>query len=1191
MKRIIIALFTLLPFIALSQTDGTINKGSGIFYFSGKPVFDPSGFADYGEFAIDVNAKKAYVYSGSGTVWNQLMTVDTITTLADTTTLDRQVGKLAFVTSLNEYYKVNDNANFDRLAQVYVKQDGRAYYTESSVESRLIDEKDYEVFSYTNQDIDSTIINTILQKRRNALLTLFLTDSITQNHFVQLPNPSLYTGKQFFVKADYKKNGHWFKLKRGLKNPVIKANGNIALEFFLPNGEILLIKSDGQHWSIKYSNKPKSINKYDDWKKFLFEPGEKIKYQGLDYEIVTATYLNDSLGYIRNNSFSVIPVQGWFQSPTNLFYNSENFVRRTPRPNGTPNGWRYVAEDFTFERNTRDVISVDGDYTATKVIYGTDSFVKFEQINNDIPFTIENGDTVFVSFYVRTAENDTLTSDLIYRDRENRGFDELMNLSDSLITDEWRLIKFNYIANQGNKTEISPEFFAESSNYQPGDSIYVDKFSYTVGDYKYTNTADIYRNSDTLYAVLPTKPIQIGVNSTQLIIPTPISNSFIYTSSIDGFADDTERLNESIYRCVNSDNCAGVFVDEPLTITDTISIPSFFTLKSLGDKTPITANLNNADLDLFICGDYNESYSNEIRLENLSINAISPANSAIKTFSSLRGHIENVNINGTENKLFDYGIYEYNENFRAIDFELIETNISNCDTAMYFEHQHTASWQNVRAINCNWGFISGPGSSGFTAFGLDIELIENSGIVKNSEGQMIIFDLGGEKNAIAGNNTPVIDVKKASTVKIDGSCCGTMTGSNSNTSYIRIDTVEEATITNNNVILQGPLVWPMTVTDQTQNFVYYNNYFNEGPARPFEIDSVKAKQRFIFLRDEFIVDNLITEKPFMDSSFLLNTSIDRTIRFLSDTAVLIGANNLLARSNDIQQFPFWNNNSNSVNFTAGQIDPEGGNTASKVKWQGGFDSFIYLPQSGGTSYELTPNSYYNLSFYCRLISAGDSSWIYPLISEAELIQGDTAFINTTTYNRYDFTFKTSEKINSSQRITFNVAPQDSFLFAFPQLSEGYYVKDYIETTISGNIESTKVVANGSLEVTGDIYNDKVNYNYTFTPFAYTGLDILPVDTLLSQRFVVTGALDGKTITGVEYTLDNQVTTDSTLVRLLKYTPSTNTYTSFGNASITVGNSFVNNTPSQSIAQGDIIYCETTQTGDNVTGLTVTLKIE
>ena len=124
MKRIIIALFTLLPFIALSQTDGTINKGSGIFYFSGKPVFDPSGFADYGEFAIDVNTKKAYVYSGAGTVWNQLMTVDTITTLADTTSLDRQVGKLAFVTSIGQYYNIDKDSNFQPLGGVYVKPDG-----------------------------------------------------------------------------------------------------------------------------------------------------------------------------------------------------------------------------------------------------------------------------------------------------------------------------------------------------------------------------------------------------------------------------------------------------------------------------------------------------------------------------------------------------------------------------------------------------------------------------------------------------------------------------------------------------------------------------------------------------------------------------------------------------------------------------------------------------------------------------------------------------------------------------------------------------------------------------------------------------------------------------------------------------------------------------------------------------------
>ena len=137
----------------------------------------------------------------------------------------------------------------------------------------------------------------------------------------------------------------------------------------------------------------------------------------------------------------------------------------------------------------------------------------------------------------------------------------------------------------------------------------------------------------------------------------------------------------------------------------------------------------------------------------------------------------------------------------------------------------------------------------------------------------------------------------------------------------------------------------------------------------------------------------------------------------------------------------------------------------------------------------------------------------------------------------------------------------------------------------------KIRVSDGLTIQGDVINDKLNSNYTFTPFAYTALDTIPVDTLLSERLVITGALESKTITGVEYTLDSQVTTRSTLVRLLKYTPSTNTYTPFGNASLTVGNSFVTNTPSESISQGDIIYCETTQTGDNITGLTVTLKIE
>jgi hypothetical protein len=124
----------------------------------------------------------------------------------------------------------------------------------------------------------------------------------------------------------------------------------------------------------------------------------------------------------------------------------------------------------------------------------------------------------------------------------------------------------------------------------------------------------------------------------------------------------------------------------------------------------------------------------------------------------------------------------------------------------------------------------------------------------------------------------------------------------------------------------------------------------------------------------------------------------------------------------------------------------------------------------------------------------------------------------------------------------------------------------------------------------DIYSQSAA-NYDFTPQPYNGINTLTADTLLAQRFAVTGALNGKTITSVEYTLDSQVTTQTTNVRLLRYTPSTNTYSAFASDIISIGDSFASLTTSETISQGDLIYCEVIQSGDNITGITVTLKIE
>ena len=119
MKRVITILLALIPFIAFSQqegsNDGLINKGSGILYFEGRPSFDPTPFTDASEFAIDLNTKKVYTYSGSGSVWNRYNAIDTISVIGDTTGVATQTGKIIYVNSTNEHWKVNDSGNFSRL--------------------------------------------------------------------------------------------------------------------------------------------------------------------------------------------------------------------------------------------------------------------------------------------------------------------------------------------------------------------------------------------------------------------------------------------------------------------------------------------------------------------------------------------------------------------------------------------------------------------------------------------------------------------------------------------------------------------------------------------------------------------------------------------------------------------------------------------------------------------------------------------------------------------------------------------------------------------------------------------------------------------------------------------------------------------------------------------------------------------
>jgi hypothetical protein len=218
-------------------------------------------------------------------------------------------------------------------------------------------------------------------------------------------------------------------------------------------------------------------------------------------------------------------------------------------------------------------------------------------------------------------------------------------------------------------------------------------------------------------------------------------------------------------------------------------------------------------------------------------------------------------------------------------------------------------------------------------------------------------------------------------------------------------------------------------------------------------------------------------------------------------------------------------------------------------------------------------------------------------------------IGLSSFQSNHSTFPSTGLISTSSGLTNGILIRSRF-GPIRLLSDYSQIEDF-RVNENGTIQATRYGTGGSsatdLSKTGsgllseyatdgtllesDLTKEQIQYNYQFTPFAYNAVDAILVDTLLQNRFPVNSALDGKSVTAVEYITDSNVTTNNTLVRLLEFDPDTDTYTAFGSAIISIDNNSVEVTTNQALTAGRVIYCEVSQSGDNVSGLTVFLKIE
>ncbi|MEL6660778.1 MAG: hypothetical protein AAFR36_30215, partial [Bacteroidota bacterium] len=510
-------------------------------------------------------------------------------------------------------------------------------------------------------------------------------------------------------------------------------------------------------------------------------------------------------------------------------------------------------------------------------------------------------------------------------------------------------------------------------------------------------------------------------------------------------------------------NTKGILIDEPITLTAGITIPENTVFKGLKDKSLITLDLNDPNAYGITIGDQTDTYNSGISLRDLRIQAVSPAKAAIYALTSLEEEWINISIISEEaEQNLTYGIYEPLFNFRSIQREISNLYISGAQTGWFTTCQSTTRLENVsfrrnvdKGIECyGCGFsadnllfeqIAGPAISAFNAGRIDLHKVRIEDVPNTNL-----------------NEDPTFLISGAEQFTVSNSDLGPVHAFNTGNEVLRLDSVGLAIV--RAVFMQtiGDGC-PISTTANTNVLVWE---YNRGVAQTLcadEIDQATVVYEFRAQNGETHIPNLAVENMQSETMYANDLSIDGKSSVLADTISLIGPHNLLRRSNNISQFPYWNENSSSVDLQNGETDPEGGTTATKVIPQGGTYSFSFIPTSGSNYSVFEPSTWYNLSFSGRLYNAADTAYLFPVVNDI-IAAYDTAFITTTSYNRYDFAFRTTANVSPTATIQFYTADQDSFLFAYPQLSKGKYPKAYQETTATDEVRATGSVFAGRLSI-------------------------------------------------------------------------------------------------------------------------------
>lgn len=913
-----------------------------------------------------------------------------------------------------------------------------------------------------NTDLSSTFIGNTVSRIRKLNVKTKIDGSAVADVYIDIP--SNLDGELSITSEDisnnYKgviraQNGSYFSTGDGRK----------ISEYYLSDGETVFMKPSPSGVFITSNYRPR-INGRQDIPSTRYNPCDRININGGWYDVSTYPIY----GYSSVDTIISIPTSVKEKTGENIFIHTIHFWDI----NKSGSRWANLSSHYTVvENDTIHPITKKRTVPKFTLFDATSATLRYNTSTLDGYYQPDS--TYTISFWARqgkdaASSNANLAVILQYGGNPDVS-SGLLN-----ITPDWNYYQVELTAFDVSRIFTGVDFLITGDI---GDNVYItdpklERGSSISGQEFYPTMDSVFVNQR-LFANLPL------VNAT-----------WDYDMVKGALGNDDVTLNYLSQKCQGINGCNYIYSATGFTLKDQLLMREG--VKFVGSHTGVALTGSGSDsfqgarikFDLQDTTKVGIQATGPSQIDGIGVKGfifeiVSGLKAAIGTGDALDAQFEDITFLGSNDSLL-YGM--------LFESGSLDCNVNNVSTlGKYAGFYGTSSL--LRMDDCKYlgGAVGADITGGnWELYSCWFEDLDSTAIRYNSLGsELKVVDLYIEHVPQAtSTGIPMFDIKAAKNVEFTRCNLGMQPGVDATNNAFEIDTVGIITLKNNDFGQIGGLY--VNATDRTGSIIAIGNnhtrstgFFNydtwEGIPDSCSVVAIGNALRNVtatVVPDKNWIGCFETTGFKLRDGLLVGydgNEIQGEILVRSDTIVLVGTQNLVRYSEQLNQSVEWNDIGGTMLVTTDDAtsgDPEAElivrNTATDIRINGITDAI------------LKPETAYTFRYKAKIPSGGATMILRP---EFDVPGGvgdkfgkpDTI---TTSWDIYTQTIISPTSDHLSGAVIDFVMTGDSVWLTEVSVTEGYFNEAYVETGAT-NILKKEVVFNGEMTVTGDL-NAIISYD-------------------------------------------------------------------------------------------------------------------